>query len=146
MGTDVWHLGTVAELHFNIPVVVKKEFISVKTCKYCGEQFSNRGLPLHIYRAHKKQVEAKRQFEEQGRQIDAQVHAMVEAKKREFAFHDEIQKLADDIENSYKPLMTCNVCGGTWDNHADSCPFKQKTSSFDQFIDFMIAILGGGQQ
>jgi hypothetical protein len=124
----------------------------MKACKYCGREFPERGLPLHMARAHPKQLEARKVFAKQEAEINAQVHEMVENKKRELALaerrqrlSDELQSLANDIENSYKPLTICNQCGGTWDNHKVDCPFKQTSSDFDQFLDFMIALLGGSQ-
>ena len=124
----------------------------MKTCPYCEEEFSDKGLSLHIWKVHKRQVEVKKYFAEEDRRISAQVHAEVVAKKREFAvrdrteqLHNEMQQLADDIENSWKPLQNCSLCGQSWDAHADGCPMKQTKSTFDEFLDFMTTLLGGSQ-
>ena len=122
-------------------------------CPYCGKELrSARGLAPHLRYSKCKEKAIKRQFEEQGRQIEAQVHAMVEAKKREFAQIEkrqnmslEMQRLANDIENEWKPLMNCSLCGRPWENHADDCPFKQTRSTFDEFLDFMTILMGGQQ-
>ena len=116
-------------------------------CPYCGKELrSARGLAPHLRYSNCKEKAIRRQFEEQGRQIDAQVHAMVEAKKREFARSEALQQLATSYENMYKPLSVCALCGNPWDSHKDDWPMKQKSSDFDQFIDFMITLLGGSQQ
>ena len=122
---------------------------NTKQCQYCGREFPALGLSLHQRRAHKELVEAKKYWEEEGRRIDAQVHAEVEAKKREIARSEqrrkmslEIQQLANDIENEWKPLTVCNVCGGTWDNHKEDCIFNtQKKGVFDEILDFATNIL-----
>ena len=119
-------------------------------CPYCGKELrSARGLAPHLRYTKCKEKAIKRQFEEQGRLIDAQVHRMVVVKQREFALIEqrqkmslEIQQLADDIENEWKPLTVCNVCGGTWDNHKEDCIFNtQKKGVFDEILDFATNIL-----
>lgn len=112
-------------------------------------------MSLHIWKSHQKQLEAKRIFEEQERQIDAQVHAMVMAKKREFALVEqrqraslELQKLANDIEHSYDSLSKCGICGQSWEAHRADCPMNVKRSTFDEILDFatnVLSLFTGGQ-
>lgn len=124
----------------------------MKNCPYCQKEFSDKGLSLHIWKIHQKQVAAQKYFAEEGRRIEAQVHAEVEAKKREFALiekrqklSDELQSLANDIENEWKPLQNCSLCGNPWENHKSDCPFATKTSTLNEFIDFMTILMGGQQ-
>ena len=117
-------------------------------CPYCGKELrSVRGLAPHLRYSNCKERAIKRQFEEQGRQIEAKVHAMVEAKKKEFARSEELQKLADDIENSFQPLTVCGLCGNPWSNHKENCPLNKRKNTADEFLDFItnILLIAGGQ-
>jgi hypothetical protein len=92
----------------------------MEICPKCGRQCKTKqGLAGHLQMAHgttkasEREAKMREFFRQQEIQVKAQVHAEVERQK----IHFELLQLADDIERTYYPLMTCFLCARPWSEH-----------------------------